>query len=579
MAFDGIVVANLVHELKEQLKDGRIAKIAQPESDELLLTVKTPSGQKRLSVSADASLPLIYLTEKNKPSPITAPNFCMLLRKHIGGGRIVDIWQPKLERIIHFTIEHLDELGDLCRKDLIVEIMGKHSNIIFCTEDGKIIDSIKHVSAQMSSVREVLPGRDYFIPDTMHKADPLNVSPEEFTSLLTEKPVPLAKAVYTSFTGISPVTAEEICSLAGLDSSVPAKEYSGDVLFHLYTQFGIYLSAVKEQRFSPAIYFDGQEPKEFSSLPLTHFSKYTRKEYGSVSEVLEAFYSTRSRITRIRQKSADLRHVVQTALERSRKKYDLQLRQLKDTENREKFKVYGELINTYGYNLEEGAKKLEALNYYTNEMVSIPLDPTKTPQENAQRYFGKYNKQKRTFEALSELSQETKDDITYLESVQTALDIALTEDDLAGIKEELTNAGYIKRKSTRKKAKIKNTPLHYISSDGYHIYVGKNNLQNEELTFGLAVGNDWWFHAKQAPGSHVIVKTNGDELPDSTFEEAGRLAAYYSSMRGSEKVEIDYVEKKHVKKPKGAKPGFVVYYTNYSLVIDSDISGIREVEG
>ena len=375
------------------------------------------------------------------------------------------------------------------------------------------------------------------------------------------------------------MTAEEICSLAGLDSSVPAKEYSGDVLFHLYTQFGIYLSAVKEQRFSPAIYFDGQEPKEFSSLPLTHFSKYTRKEYGSVSEVLEAFYSTRSRITRIRQKSADLRHVVQTALERSRKKYDLQLRQLKDTENREKFKVYGELINTYGYNLEEGAKKLEALNYYTNEMVSIPLDPTKTPQENAQRYFGKYNKQKRTFEALSELSQETKDDITYLESVQTALDIALTEDDLAGIKEELTNAGYIKRKSTRKKAKIKNTPLHYISSDGYHIYVGKNNLQNEELTFGLAVGNDWWFHAKQAPGSHVIVKTNGDELPDSTFEEAGRLAAYYSSMRGSEKVEIDYVEKKHVKKPKGAKPGFVVYYTNYSLVIDSDISGIREVEG
>lgn len=578
MAFDGIVVADLVHELKEQLTDGRIAKIAQPESDELLLTIKTPSGQKRLSISADASLPLIYLTESNKPSPITAPNFCMLLRKHIGGGRIVDVWQPKLERIIHFTVEHLDEMGDLCRKDLIVEIMGKHSNIIFCTEDGKIIDSIKHVSAQMSSVREVLPGREYFIPDTMHKADPLNVSLEEFASLLTEKPVPLAKAVYTSFTGISPVTAEEICFLAGLDSSVPAKEYSEDILLHLYTQFNIYLSAVKEHCFSPAIYFDGQEPKEFSALPLTHFSKYTRREYNSISEVLETFYSTRSRITRIRQKSADLRHVVQTALERNRKKYDLQLRQLKDTENRDRFKVFGELINTYGYNLEEGAKKLEALNYYTNEMVSIPLDPTKTPQENAQRYFGKYNKQKRTFEALSELSEETKDDITYLESVQTALDIALTEDDLAGIKEELVNAGYIKRKFTRKKTKIKNTPLHYISSDGYHMYVGKNNLQNDELTFNFAVGNDWWFHAKQAPGSHVIVKTNGDELPDNTFEEAGRLAAYYSSMRGSEKVEIDYVEKKHVKKPKGAKPGFVVYYTNYSLVIDSDISGIQEVK-
>ena len=558
MAFDGIVVANLVHELKEQLQNGRIAKIAQPEADELLLTVKTPDGQKRLSISADASLPLIYLTDRNKPSPITAPNFCMLLRKHISGGRIVDVWQPKLERIIHFTIEHLDELGDLCRKDLIVEIMGKHSNIIFCTEDGRIIDSIKHVSAQMSSVREVLPGREYFIPDTMHKADPLTVSGEEFASLVTEKPMPLAKALYTSFTGISPVTAEEICSLAGADSSVPAKEYSADILLHLYTQFGIYLSAVKEGHFSPAIYYDGQEPKEFSSLPLTHFSRYTRKGFSSVS-------------------SADLRHIVQTALERNRKKYDLQIRQLKDTENRDKFKVYGELINTYGYNLSEGAKKLEALNYYNNEMVSIPLDPTKTPQENAQRYFAKYNKQKRTFEALSELSRETKDEISYLESVQTALDIAMTEDDLTGIKEELAGAGYIKRRFTRKKPKIKNTPLHYISSDGYHMYVGKNNLQNDELTFSFASGNDWWFHVKQAPGSHVIVKTGGDELPDSTFEEAGRLAAYYSSMRGGEKVEIDYVEKKHVKKPKGAKPGFVVYYTNYSLVIDSDISGIREV--
>lgn len=574
MAFDGIVVADLVHEFRNELIGGRIAKIAQPETDELLLTIKTNDGQRRLLISADASLPLIYLTDANKPAPMTAPNFCMLLRKHIGGGRIVDIRQPKLERIIHFTIEHLDELGDLCRKELIVEIMGKHSNIIFCTSDGKIIDSIKHVSAQMSSVREVLPGREYFIPDTIHKADPLTVDADTFTGLLKEKPMPVSKAVYTSFTGISPVTAEDICHLAGLDSAIPAKEYSEDILFHLYTQFTIYLSAIKEGRFTPAIYYDGREPKEFAALPLNHFDGYECREYASISEVLSTFYSTRSLLTRIRQKSADLRHIVQTALERNRKKYDLQLRQLKDTENREKFRIYGELINAYGYNVEEGARKLDALNYYTNEMVSIPLDPTKTPQENAQRYFAKYNKQKRTFEALSELSKETLEDINYLESVQTALDIALTEEDLAQIREELAGAGYIRRRFTKKKVRIKNEPLHYISSDGYHIYVGKNNLQNEELTFHFASGNDWWFHAKQAPGSHVIVKSNGDELPDRTFEEAGRLAAYYSSMRGSDKVEIDYVQKKHVKKPNGAKPGFVVYYTNYSLVIDSDISGI-----
>ena len=578
MAFDGITIANIVHELNRNLLDGRINKIAQPETDELLLTIKTPGGQRRLSISASASLPLIYLTEGNKPSPMTAPNFCMLLRKHINNGRITKIWQPKLERIIHFEIEHLDELGDLCKKELIVEIMGKHSNIIFCNEDGTIIDSIKHVSSQMSSVREVLPGRTYFIPDTMEKSDPLSVSFAEFQRVLTEKPMPLAKAVYTSFTGISPVVAEEICYLSGIDSSLTPRELSEDLLTHLYRQFTLYFEEVSAGHFSPAIYYHGAEPKEFSALPLTHFSQYIRKEYDSISRLLEDYYAEKNTLTRIRQKSVDLRRVVQTALERNRKKYDLQAKQLRDTENREKFKVYGELIHTYGYNLEPGAKKLEALNYYTNEMITIPLDSTKTPQENALKYFEKYNKQKRTFEALTSLIEETRDDISYLESVSNALDIALSEDDLTQIKEELIESGYIRRKFTQKKVKITSKPFHYLSSDGYHIYVGKNNLQNEELTFHFASGNDWWFHAKGIPGSHVIVKTNGEELPDRTFEEAGKLAAYYSKNRGSEKIEIDYIEKKHVKKPKGGKPGFVVYYTNYSLMIDSDISQIKQLE-
>ena len=566
MAFDGITIANIVHELNRNLLDGRINKIAQPETDELLLTIKTPGGQRRLSISASASLPLIYLTEGNKPSPMTAPNFCMLLRKHINNGRITKIWQPKLERIIHFEIEHLDELGDLCKKELIVEIMGKHSNIIFCNEDGTIIDSIKHVSSQMSSVREVLPGRTYFIPDTMEKSDPLSVSFAEFQRVLTEKPMPLSKAVYTSFTGISPVVAEEICYLSGIDSSLTPRELSEDLLTHLYRQFTLYFEEVSAGHFSPAIYYHGAEPKEFSALPLTHFSQYIRKEYDSISRLLEDYYAEKNTLTRIRQKSVDLRRVVQTALERNRKKYDLQAKQLRDTENREKFKVYGELIHTYGYNLEPGAKKLEALNYYTNEMITIPLDSTKTPQENALKYFEKYNKQKRTFEALTSLIEETRDDISYLESVSNALDIALSEDDLTQIKEELIESGYIRRKFTKKKVKITSKPFHYLSSDGYHIYVGKNNLQNEELTFHFASGNDWWFHAKGIPGSHVIVKSEGKELPDRTFEEAAGLAAYYSKGRENEKVEIDYVQKKQVKKVAGAAPGFVIYHTNYSMM-------------
>lgn len=577
MAFDGITIANIVHELNASILDGRINKIAQPEPDELLLTIKLPRGQKRLYISASASLPLIYLTDTNKPSPMTAPNFCMLLRKHIQNGRITGIYQPKLERIICFEIEHLDELGDLCKKKLIVEIMGKHSNIIFCNEEGMIIDSIKHVSSQMSSVREVLPGRTYFIPDTMEKLDPLTVDISRFSDGLRKKPMPLSKALYTTFTGVSPVVAEEICYLSGIESGITPSELSEDVMLHLFNQFSLYFEQVTLSAFTPAIYYKGPEPKEYAALPLTHFSMYEKKEFSSISQLLETFYSEKNNLTRIRQKSVDLRRVVQNALERNRKKYDLQFKQIRDTENRDKYKVYGELIHTYGYHLEEGAKKLEALNYYTNEMITIPLDPQKSAMDNAKKYFEKYNKQKRTFEALTELIQETKDEITYLESVSNSLDIALSEDDLIQIKEELTEAGFIRRKYTKKKEKILSKPFHYISSDGYHIYVGKNNLQNEELTFHFAVGNDWWFHAKGVPGSHVIVKTNGDELPDRTFEEAGRLAAYYSKNRGAEKVEIDYVEKKHVKKPNGSKPGFVVYYTNYSLMIDSDIRGLTQI--
>ena len=578
MACDGITVAALVQELKDNLTGGRIAKIAQPEPDELLLTIKTPAGQRKLYISASASLPLIYLTDENKLSPMTAPNFCMLLRKHIGNGRITNISQPKLERIITLHIEHLNELGDLCEKKLIIEIMGKHSNIIFCDDKDMILDSIKHVSAQMSSVREVLPGRTYFIPDTMEKSDPLSVNEKKFLDTLKEKPVPLGKAIYTSFTGISPVIAEDICFLAGLDSQLPASELDEDTFLHLFRQFSYYMDDIRGCHFHPCIYYDGTSPKDFGAVALSHFSNYTKQEFTSISEVLNTYYATKNTLTRIRQKSADLRHVVQTAFERNRKKYDLQKKQLRDTENREKYKVYGELIHTYGYNLAPNSRELTALNYYTNEEITIPLDPTLTPAENAQKYFNKYNKQKRTFEALTELIQETADDIHYLESISNSLDIALTEADLIQIKEELMQTGYVRRKYTKKKEKITSRPMHYISSDGYHMYVGKNNLQNEELTFSFANGNDWWFHAKGAPGSHVIVKTGGDELPDRTFEEAGRLAAYYSKNRGSDKVEIDYVEKKHVKKPNGSKPGFVVYYTNYSLVIDSDISNLKTVQ-
>ena len=578
MALDGIVIANMVKELNESILGGKINKIAQPENDELLITIKNNKTQYRLLISAGASLPLIYFTQKNKPGPLTAPNFCMLLRKYIGSGKFTKIWQPGLEHIIHFEIEHLNEMGDLCRKDLIVEIMGKHSNIIFCDDKGMIIDSIKHVSAQMSSIREVLPGRNYFIPATSEKYDPLIISERDFKASVCTRPMPLAKALYMTLTGISPLIAEEICHRSSLESSQSANSLSESEQTHLYHIFSMLMDNVRTGHFSPLIIYNGKEPVEFSSVPLTQYQDFTSLEYTAVSDVLETYYAAKNAITRIRQRSADIRRIVQTALERDYKKYDLQLRQLKDTEKREKYKVYGELINAYGYGLEPGTKKLDALNYYTNEMISIPLDPTMTPQENARKNFDRYNKLKRTCEALQKLTVETKEAIEHLESIRTALDIALSEEDLVQIKEELTQYGYIRRKHAGKKVKITSRPLHFLSGDGYHIYVGKNNFQNEELTFKFASGNDWWFHAKGAPGSHVIVKNpDGGEMPDRTYEEAARLAAHYSANSEAEKTEIDYVQKKHVKKVNGKLPGFVIYHTNYSMLIDSDISEIEQI--
>ena len=574
MALDGFVISNIVYELNQTILNAKISKIAQPENDELLFTCKGSNGQFRLAMSASASLPFLYLTDQNKPSPMTAPNFCMVLRKHIANGRIIKIYQPHMERIIHFDIEHLDEMGDLCQKTLIVELMGKHSNIIFCNSDGKIIDSIKHISSMMSSLREVLPGRDYCIPATQDdRLNPLEVTEEAFM----KKPTSITKALYSSFTGLSPLLASEICHRSSIDGDMPVDSLDDDGKKHLFNNLTWIAEDVKNHTYKPNIIFKGKEPIDFSCIELTQFSDYDAKNFDSISQVLEEYYASKNVYTRIRQKSVDLRKIVSTALDRNRKKYQLQEKQLKDTEKRDKYKVYGELIHTYGYGLEEGAKKLEALNYYTNEMITIPLDSQLDAKGNAQKYFDRYNKLKRTYEALIKLTEETKTEIEHLESISTALDIALTEDDLVQIKEELIEFGYIKRKKTDKKAKIKSRPFHYRSTDGYDIYVGKNNYQNDELTFKFATGNDWWFHAKGMPGSHVIVKSNNEELPDRVFEEAGMLAGYYSKGREDEKVEIDYLQKKNVKKPNGAAPGFVVYYTNYSLTIHPDISGLTLV--
>lgn len=578
MAFDGVTIAGIVSELKDKLIGNRIYKIAQPEKDELILTVKGSCGQVRMLMSADASLPLLYLTQKNKTSPMTAPNFCMLLRKHLQNARIVSVTQPGLERIVRFELEHLNELGDLCRKYLIIELMGKHSNIIFCDDQDKIIDSIKHISGMVSSVREVLPGRQYFIPKTQDKVELLSCSQEEMAAVLRAKSLPLYKAVYTGFTGISPSIAQELCCRAGVDADLPSAGLEAEALDRMVSVLSGLAADIRSEKFCYNVVYENKQPAEYAAVQLSSYEEGQRRKFECISALLEYYYAEKNTITRIRQRSVDLRKIVTTALERNVKKYDLQVKQLQDTDKRETYRVYGELLNAYGYGVETGAKSMEALNYYTDEKITIPLDPMLTAGENAKKYFDKYQKLKRTYEALTTLTKETKEEIEHLSSIGIALDIALKEEDLVQIKEELIESGYIRRKGNTKREKITSKPFHYVSSDGYHIYVGKNNYQNEELTFKFATGNDWWFHTKGIPGSHVVVKSNNDELPDRVFEEAGKLAAHYSQARGQEKVEIDYTQKKNVKKPNGSKPGFVVYYTNYSLVIDSDITGITQIE-
>ena len=574
MAFDGSVICALTDELNRELSGGGISRITQPDTNELQITVKKDRVSKLLLISVNPALPVAYLTDEKKEAPLQAPSFCMLLRKHLQGGRIISIVQPSLERIIDITVEHYDELGDLKEKILTIELMGKHSNIIF-REGDKIIDSIRHISSLVSSVREVLPGRDYFIPFSESKLNPLEADKAAFYERVFSGALPLYKSLYSSFTGLSPDLAQEICFRAGLDSDRAASSFEAEEQDALFDAFSDVMDILKRHNFSPELVYKNKEPVFYGVFEYTIYENLFHETYTSVCALLKDYYGKRQAFASIRQKSSDLRQIVQLLLNKDNKKFDLQLRQIKDTEKKDKFKVYGELLTAYGYSIEPKATSFTCENFYTGKQVTIPLNPTLSAIENGKKYFEKYNKLKRTYEALSEITKQTEEEIEHLESIKVSLDAAESEADLADIKRELKESGYIRlREADRKKGAAKtakSSPLHFVSSDGFDIYVGKNNYQNEYLSFKLAQGNDWWFHAKKLPGSHVILKSAGKEVPDKTFEEAASLAAYFSSAKESPKAEVDYTLKKNLKKPPGSKPGFVIYHTNYSITVKPGI--------
>jgi len=575
MAFDGIAVSSIVNELKNALLGGRIDKIYQPLKDEIIFSVRANGTAKKVLLSANPSHPRIHFTQIQKDNPMTAPMFCMVLRKHIAGSKITNIYQPDFERMVVIEAEGLNEMGDMSAKKLIIEIMGKHSNIILVDDNGRILDSIKRISHDTSSVREVLPGKEYSLPPSQGKLNPLEADFETFAKIAEEKTrLKTVQFIYQSYTGISPASASEIAYRAGIDASTRIEELTDENIKSLYNSFNAVFNDIKLGKFTPQIIYQPETGKiiDFSVLDMTQYGGYTFKNFEDVSTLFEAFYSERDSAYHIAQKAHDMHRIVLSNIERCVKKKEIQIKTEADTKDMDIWKLKGELITANIYAVEKDARILKAINYYEDDMpvLEISLDPTLTPSENAQRYYNKYNKAKRTLAALEIQKKQNDEELAYLESVLTAIELCTDDADLKDIRDELTEQGFMKKKYTKGKTPRtkKSKPMHFISSDGIDIYVGKSNLQNDELTLRFAQSTNIWLHTKNTPGSHVIIVVNGlDELPDNTLLEAANLAAYYSKAKDGTLVPVDYALRKFVRKPNGAKPGMVIYDHNYSVYI------------
>ncbi|MCL2047596.1 MAG: NFACT family protein [Defluviitaleaceae bacterium] len=560
MPFDGTVLASVIHELCF-LKGGRIDKITQPERDEIILHIRAKGENHRLLLTSNPTAPRLGLITENKNSPLQAPMFCMLLRKHIGGGRIVAVEQPRFERIVELHIDAVDELGERSGKALVLEIMGKHSNIILLDTDKKILGAIKHVPPSISTARPILPNMRYSPPPSQGKINPLADKLKIQNSQTT-----IQKNIFKSYTGISPLLATEICERAGVyERSV----LSDSEKIKLQDIFAEIFSCVKNNQFENAIYSENGKPIDITALPFSIYSRYEKQIFGSPSEMLEMFYSQHDEAYRISQKTADLRKIVTNLQNRCYKKGVIFQKTLEEIQERDQLRIKGELLTSYIYKLERGMTSFTAENFYdNNQLLEIALEPTLTPAENAQKYFKKYNKQKRTFEALQEQVKENNHTLFYLESVAASLLTTATEADIAQVQQELIEQGFVKARSAKgKKNQRPAKPLKIRTADGFDIYVGKNNTQNDEITFKIAKPHDLWFHIKNMPGPHVVLVTNGVEPSENAILEAAALAVKHSRASGSTKMEVAYTAKKHIKKPPNAKPGLVTYDRHRTVIV------------
>lgn len=575
MSYDGLVLHSLIDELNEKFIGARVDRIYQQEKDELLLYLRSRNERGMLLLSASGSYPRAYLTEYKKENPKEPPMFCMLLRKHLQGSRILGFRQYKMDRIMAIDLECKTELGDLVTRSLIIEIMGRHSNIIF-VEGRRILDAITRVNKTMSSLREILPGKTYEVEVLGNKDNPLEETSEEFLRRLDRHPKAENgfRFLMSQYTGISPLIAREILYRASIDENLPLSAWEDEERNSLKEVFFSFIETVKQKEYKYVAVRKGTTT-EFSVIDLKQFSRWEQKVYSSVSKLLDDVYRERDLFDRLGQKSQALRKSVKTHLERGRNKQKKLWKEYEEALDREKYKIYGDVLSANTHLVEKGASEVYLPNFYTVDLeeIRIPLDPKLSPIANAGKFYKRYSKLKHAAKLLEEQMEENKTAMDYLENTLVQIEMAETPGDIDEIRKQYRQDFQKKSSNSKKKSSKEALPMIFETPEGSMIYVGKNNRQNEDVTFKIAARDDLWFHVKEHPGSHVILKCPTKEYKDKDMLFAARLAAYYSSLKNNPHVDVDYTFRKNIKRHPSHRPG-LVNYVNYRTI---HVSGSQDV--
>lgn len=577
MALDGIFLFSIIDEISPLMIDSKIEKINQPEKDEINIVFKKDRKKYKLLISASSNYPRIHFTEIAKKNPLSPPIFCMVLRKYLNNSKVISLEQINGDRIVKINFESTDELGFNSVYSLIIEIMGRHSNITLIRErDNIIMDSIKHLTSDINSYRNLYPGIKYIYPPKSNKLNPFDFNYDELVSFYRKNKIEFDNKIFVNiFTGISKKLSNELFYRL-MNNGYTLDNIS---LEDLYNYSRHIFSNIHNKKFDFNIYSKKNNIVDFHCIELTILHNVTKKPYSSPSILLEDFYYKKDNSDRINSKSSYLQKLVNNNIERCKKKINILNKTLNDCKSKDKFRLYGELLTSNIYQIQKGMKEINILNYYSEngEYINIKLVENKSPSENIQKYYKKYNKLKKS-EEMSKLQLElANNEFEYLESVLTNIKNCENADELDEIRLELVNSKYLKHKKKNNKKNNLSKPLHFKSSDGTDIYVGKNNIQNDYLTLKFAGKHDIWMHTKNIPGSHVIIK-NSYNISEKTLEKGANLAAYYSKAKNSTKVPVDYTEIKNVKKPNGAKPGMVIYYSNKTIYVDPKIPNIGQIK-